>query len=656
MSESKGTKLGERIESSVSRRSMLLSSVFRSGVSMRSFRDLGQFGKSAPKDQLQLTAEQKEEVFSRDLKVCDPQSPQSPVRLKFSTNSYEDVQNVDSMIVSVEKVGRIGFSSLMKIGADHGEEGVNCAQEEENVNEDEVKLLRNQFNFSDRATQGQIMVYIDQGTMSEALTPKNSNGVTNQWIIADAYCKDKKVTLLPPKQSALHATRIMERVINQNMDPNACLDFKYFDDARDALSKIEGFTLPLWEFKAELNGFGVTAIRWCPTVPDLFAATYTPVNDKSLPQRGFLLTWTLKNPSTPRNLIELSAPAQCVDWNQYDSGIIAAGSADGNIAIYDVKSRATTPLFTTIKNPDKHSSCVTVLRWQPVDSSQNQNLISAGLDGRILQWTLLQNEMKITEIAQLPAGVISLDYFNESSSHFTVACDNGNIYQVLRTRTTQSPFSIYAHSPPVISLSFNKFHQNVYVTSGADWSVKIWREGENRPLQQFDYAPNYVNDIQFAPYSSTILACATNDGELYVYDVAVNRYDEICKTDVIETNDGSLTAVRFHPKWPIILIGDDKGRIHSMKLSPNLRRNTQIEKEEELRNKMAKASSSRDSRGLLPDLTQQPDEDEEGGGNPAAEEEARLEALAQDETAKFEKSMGVSWIIYPEKETALSSI
>ena len=57
---------------------------------------------------------------------------------------------------------------------------------------------------------------------------------------------------------------------------------------------------------------------------------------------------------------------------------------------------------------------------------------------------------------------------------------------------------------------------------------------------------------------------------------------------------------------------------------------------------------------MLPDLTSQPQEDDDdGGGNAAAEEEARLEALAHDESEKFEKSMGVSWIVHPEKVSAL---
>jgi dynein intermediate chain 1 len=207
----------------------------------------------------------------------------------------------------------------------------------------------------------------------------------------------------------------------------------------------------------------------------------------------------------------------------------------------------------------------------------------------------------------------------------------------------------------VLAIAFNPFHGAVYASSGGDWSVKIWREGEAVPLQAFDYAPFCATDVQFAPHSSTIIGAVTSDGILYFYDLAVNRYAEICKTDVVEAGDGGLTAIRFHPKWPVVVIGDEKGRVHALKISPNLRRNTKTIKEEEERNRLTKSASGKDSRGLLPDLTQQQADEEDDAANLAAEEEARLEALAADEAAKFVKSMGVAWVVYPEVESALPS-
>jgi hypothetical protein len=74
--------------------------------------------------------------------------------------------------------------------------------------------------------------------------------------------------------------------------------------------------------------------------------------------------------------------------------------------------------------------------------------------------------------------------------------------------------------------------------------------------------------------------------------------------------------------------------------------------EEEQRNKLSKSASGRDSRGLLPDLAAQPDDDD--AVNQAAEEEARLEVLATEESAKFVRAMGVSWVVHPDVPDALS--
>ena len=43
-----------------------------------------------------------------------------------------------------------------------------------------------------------------------------------------------------------------------------------------------------------------------------------------------------------------------------------------------------------------------------------------------------------------------------------------------------------------------------------------------------------------------------------------------------------LTKLVFNPKHPIVLIGDDKGTVTSLKLSPNLRKSSKPEKGQKL--------------------------------------------------------------------------
>lgn len=648
MTNAKGTRLGAAGgDPLLSKRSLAnLSVAFQSRSSYRSMRSMASL--VAPViEQLQLTPAELEEQFSRDLRVADPQALKNLVRLNFKTNSLVEVDQQEPIAVLINRIGRIGKPSANKpIIEQIPKERLNTEEEQQNEEEEDKpeRLIRNQFNFSDRATQGYVIEYIDEGTLTEAPVPKDCTGCSDARTIAAYYTKGKE-SLYPPANNASVVIRIMERVVNQNMDPNACCDFKYYDDQRDAINPKEAYTLPLWEFKGEAtNGFHVTKIKWNPSVNDLFAAAYSAQATDKLPSRGYVCTWTLKNHSTPRNVLELTDRATSLDWCETQPSLLAVGTADGVISIFDVRSKSTSPIFTTQKLVDRHQSAVTVLRWQPLDNSGNLNMVSAGLDGRVLQWTLVQSEMKMTAICSIPSGIVSLDYYSEASTHFIAACDDGKVYEILRTRTTEFPESFSSHSPPCLSVAYNKYHKDVFATCGTDWSIKLWRVGQkDAPLQSYDFAPHSINDIEFAPHSSTVFASVSSDGILYIYDIDLNRFEPICKTFISETNEGGLTSVTFHPKWPVVLVGDEKGRITSLKLSPNLRKNTATAKEEAERSRLAKSKSkSGSSRGLLPDLTQQNDED--GDEKDGEEDNAKREQLVADETEKFVKVMGVSWV------------
>jgi dynein intermediate chain 1, axonemal len=65
----------------------------------------------------------------------------------------------------------------------------------------------------------------------------------------------------------------------------------------------------------------------------------------------------------------------------------------------------------------------------------------------------------------------------------------------------------------ILSVEWNGFHPRVFLTCGADWSVKIWDHTKTEPIFTLDFKIP-VCDAKWAPFSATIFAVATADGKV----------------------------------------------------------------------------------------------------------------------------------------------
>ena len=63
--------------------------------------------------------------------------------------------------------------------------------------------------------------------------------------------------------------------------------------------------------------------------------------------------------------------------------------------------------------------------------------------------------------------------------------------------------------------------------------------------------------------------------QVHVYDLDQNKHEPMC--DQLVVRKAKLTRICFNPREPIILVGDDRGSVLSLKLSPNLRKPTKVE-------------------------------------------------------------------------------
>nr|XP_022331438.1 dynein intermediate chain 2, ciliary-like isoform X1 [Crassostrea virginica]XP_022331443.1 dynein intermediate chain 2, ciliary-like isoform X1 [Crassostrea virginica] len=513
--------------------------------------------------------------------------------------------------------------------------------------------LTNQFNFSERASQTYNNPYRERGTATEPPPRATFSSNVTQWEIADAYHEDfekqleairakqvhkapptfphhqhhfqekskekktipgrkeeektrKKLTITETQGDDISriskATKIVERMVNQNTYDDIAQDFKYWEDPSDEYRDNEGTMLPLWRFSYEkAKKLAVTSLCWNPKYKDLFAASYGSY-DFMKQGSGMILFFSLKNPSFAEYIYETDSGVMCLDVHPEHPYMVAIGFYDGSVGVYNVQKKE--PVHRCTAKNGKHTDPVWQVRWQKDDLENNHNFYSVSSDGRIVHWTIIKNELLFEDVITLtlPNGAAegpdgtkvntigcgtAFDFHRKNDYLFLVGTEEGKIHQCSKAYSSQFLDTVDAHNMAVYKVRWNPFHPRIYITCSADWTVKIWEVSSKttadksestsveaqtkKPLFTFDLN-NSVGDVAWAPYSSTVFAAVTADGKMFVYDLNINKYEPLCEQMVAQKKKTKLTHVEFNPKDPILIVGDDRGNVTSLKISPNLRK------------------------------------------------------------------------------------
>lgn len=488
------------------------------------------------------------------------------------------------------------------------------------------KKLTNQFNFSERASQTYNNPFRERATVTEPPPRASFSSNVTQWEIYDAYQEDfekqektKEKKVIPGKKEEEKskkkfqisetssdditrvetAAKIVERMVNQNTYDDIAQDFKYWEDVSDEFRDSEGTLLPLWKFSFEkAKKLAITSVCWSPKYRDLVAVSCGSY-DFMKQGSGLIILWTMKNPSFPECYFETDSGVMCLDVHPQHPHWICAGFYDGSVAIFSAVDKRDGAIHRCTAKNGKHTDPVWQVRWQKDDADNNMNFYSISSDGRICLWTILKNEMVYQDVIRLslpdvsaegPDGIkvattgcgTAFDFHKQKDYLFLVGTEEGKVHICSKAYTSHFIDTIDAHNMAVYKVCWNKFHPKIFITCSADWTVKIWEmkdamdKNENgdearKPLFSFDLN-NSVGDVAWAPYSSTVFAAVTSDGKAFVYDLNANKYEPLCEQMVAQKKKTKLTHVEFNPTFPIVVIGDDRGNVTSLKLSPNLRK------------------------------------------------------------------------------------
>lgn len=306
-------------------------------------------------------------------------------------------------------------------------------------------MIRNSFNFSERAAQAVSFPPRDKQVAAEPPKTMEVSGTVTQWAIYDRYKgnrstemgtvlkerkegeqsvlgggqtgeKRRESWIVPESESAdeeeegeekekekekehVHGpgmergTRVLERMACLNAHRDIAMDFAYWDDVGGQQQKEEeGTLLPLWRFQPEkAKKKHVTELRWHPEYPDLFAAAYGSF-DFMKQGTGLVMLHTLKNPSHPERAYATPSGAMSVDFNQRSPSLVAVGLYDGSVQVFDARSKASQPFLKSesevsfrqgSSSLNKHTDPVWGVRWQ---EDGELCFCSVSSDGRVATW------------------------------------------------------------------------------------------------------------------------------------------------------------------------------------------------------------------------------------------------------------------------------
>ena len=182
--------------------------------------------------------------------------------------------------------------------------------------------------------------------------------------------------------------------------------------------------------------------------------------------------------------------------------------------------------------------------------------------------------------------------FNKNKNYehlFVLGTEEGHIHLCSVKHRGHYIQSYEGHTMGVYTVCWNPFHEKIFASCSADWTIKIWHYKVFSPLIIFD-VQSPVGDLAWSPWCSTIFAAVTVHGDMKFFDLNRNRKASVYDKKYTENPINHISFNRFEY---IFLIGNDKGKVRIFRMAESLYQTPDKKEEEEKEKAKVQAMSQK---------------------------------------------------------------
>mmetsp|Transcript_3035 Transcript_3035/g.3379 ORF Transcript_3035/g.3379 Transcript_3035/m.3379 type:complete len:551 (-) Transcript_3035:210-1862(-) len=336
--------------------------------------------------------------------------------------------------------------------------------------------------------------------------------------------------------------------------------------------EIDPRTLPEGE-NPEPDPLVVTGITWNAT-GYVIAVSYGRYDISGwCNTQGALCTWNLGrkdiNPNKPDVHVEVDNCLQCCAFHPTHPALVAGGTFNGELYVWDL-SRDDLQRSKSRVTDYTHREPITQIVWQfnlseaskHSDKESAYQIITCSTDGRILVWAWNKLDNPVygyellrphpdtskmvlwgaTGIGFHPHTALAEDQgaslLSTNQGTFVVGTDGGTVYRCLMHHNSQmeaeftkavssngkvkfrSPIraEYEAHAGIVAGVDCSPFQRNLFASSGIDGTIRVYNMLQAKAVMKLEPCGAYAYSCQWSPFRPLVMASATGDGRIAIYD------------------------------------------------------------------------------------------------------------------------------------------